>query len=115
MWAHSSTTSMARSRQSLHRQAGSSCKRGGTAGKAPLGYRNTGQLDDSGAEIRTVIVDPERGPLMREAFRLYATGEWTVASLAEHLRALGLTTQPGPSLPSRPITEGLLHKLLTNP
>lgn len=90
-------------------------KRGGTAGKAPLGYRNIGQLDDNGAEIRTVIVDPERGPLMREAFRLYATGEWTVASLTEHLRALGLTTQPGPSLPSKRITEGLLHKLLTNP
>jgi hypothetical protein len=30
-------------------------------------------------------VDPERAPFIKEAFDLYATGNWTTNTLAEHL------------------------------
>ena len=88
---------------------------GGTVGRVPLGYRNHRTVDAEGREIRTVIVDAERAPLVREAFTLYASGDWTVASLAEHLSGRGLTTAPSPRLPSKPITDGHLHKILINP
>jgi site-specific DNA recombinase len=88
---------------------------GGTVGRAPLGYRNQRTVDTEGSEIRTVIVDSDRGPLVQRAFELYATGNWTIASLADHLNQRGLTTVPTPKLPSKPISEGLLHKILTNP
>ena len=88
---------------------------GGTIGRAPLGYRNHRSLDSEGRELRTVILDEERAPLVRQAFTLYATGDWSIASLAEHLTKLGLSTVATPKMPSKPITDGLLHKLLTNP
>ncbi|WP_201732180.1 recombinase family protein [Acidithrix sp. C25] len=88
---------------------------GGTVGRAPLGYRNHRSVDSEGREVRTVVIDQERAPLIKQAFELYATGSWTVAALAEHLNQRGLTTTPTQKLPSRPITEGLLHKVLTNP
>lgn len=37
---------------------------GGTPGKAPMGYRNAGVLNAEGREVRTVLVDPERAPLI---------------------------------------------------
>ncbi len=88
---------------------------GGTVGRVPLGYRNHRTVDAEGREMRTVIVDAERAPLVREAFALYATGDWTVVSLAEHLAGRGLTTVPSPRLPSKPVTEGHLNKILINP
>ena len=39
-------------------------KNGGTPTKAPLGYLNVRRIED-GREVRTVEIDPERGPLMR--------------------------------------------------
>jgi site-specific DNA recombinase len=88
---------------------------GGTIGRAPLGYRNHRIIDSEGRELRTVILDEERAPLVRQALTLYATGDWSIASLAEHLNKLGLTTAPTPKMPSKPITDGLLHKVFTNP
>ncbi len=88
---------------------------GGTVGRVPLGYRNHRTVDAEGREIRTVIVDAERAPLVREAFTLYASGDWTVVSLADHLAERGLTTAPSPRLSSKPITEGHLSKILINP
>ncbi len=87
---------------------------GGTVGRAPLGYRNHRSIDSEGRETRTVILDAERAPLVVSAFDLYATGDWTISALVEHLIQRGLTTTPTPRMPSRPITEGLLHKVLTN-
>ena len=88
---------------------------GGTVGRVPLGYRNHRTVDAEGREIRTVIVDVERAPLIREAFTLYASGDWTVVSLADYLAGRGLTTVPSPRLPSKPVTEGHLNKILINP
>ena len=88
---------------------------GGTISKAPLGYRNVRTVDSEGREARTVASDEERAPLMRLAFELYATGQWTVAALAEHLAQRGLTTVATPRVPSAPINEGKLNKFLVNP
>ena len=88
---------------------------GGTVSRAPLGYRNIRTTDSEGREMRTVAIDQERAPLIRLAFSLYASGDWTVAALAEHLADRGLTTLGTPRIPSVPITAPKLNKLLLNP
>ena len=47
----------------LHRKHQS----GGTPYEAPIGYLNTRALEN-GHEIRTVVIDEERAPLVRLAF-----------------------------------------------
>src|SRR5579859_7261686 len=53
---------------------------GGWNHRAPLGYMNVKE-HRAGRRICTVEVDPERAPLITEAFRLYATGEYTIEAL----------------------------------
>jgi len=89
-------------------------QRGGTVSKAPIGYRNHRTVDEQGREFRTVVVDEERAQHVKDAFGLYATGAWTVASLAEWLAERGFTTVPTPSVPSKPVGEKYLHRVLTN-
>ncbi|MGK5554341.1 hypothetical protein ACSNOI_22275 [Actinomadura kijaniata] len=43
-----------------------------------------------GSEVRIVVVDPERVPLVQWAFEAYATGEYTIRSLKAALAAKGL-------------------------
>ncbi|GAB3214188.1 hypothetical protein GCM10027294_52460 [Marinactinospora endophytica] len=88
---------------------------GGTPTKAPLGYLNVRTTDAKGREIRDIAVDPDRADLIRFAFTAYATGDWSLSSLAKELNARGLTTRPTPAQPARPITTTTLHKVLTNP
>lgn len=90
-------------------------KNGGTVGKAPLGYLNKQGRDPQGRETRWVDTDPTRGPLITQAFELYATGEWTLSSLAERLMTQGLTTLPTPSRPARTLDRNRLLDLLRNP
>ena len=94
---------------------GEKIKGGGTVGRAPIGYQNVRYVDEKGREERTVITDPERAPLIKLAFEEYATGNWTVADLADHLAACGLNTRSTPKIPSQPITLKTLHKVLVNP
>ena len=94
---------------------GEKVKGGGTVSRAPLGYQNVRLVDDKGREERTVITDPERAPLIKLAFEEYATGNWTVANLADHLAACGLTTRSTPKIPSVPVTNKTIHKVLVNP
>ena len=94
---------------------GEKIKGGGTVGRAPIGYQNIRLVDDKGREERTVITDPERAPLIKLAFEEYATGNWTVADLADHLAACGLNTRSTPKISSQPVTLKTLHKVLVNP
>ncbi|SHE25553.1 site-specific recombinases active site [Actinomyces glycerinitolerans] len=94
---------------------GEKARNGGTIGKAPLGYLNVRGRDAQGREIRTVELDPERAPLMRQAFTEYATGTWTIRQLAAHLAALGLTIPATPRKPATAITAGHLQTLLRHP
>lgn len=90
-------------------------RKGGTVGRAPLGYKNVRTTDAEGREVRTVVIDEQRAPLIQQAFELYATGEWTVAKLADHLADRGLTTLATPRVPSKPVDEGRLNTILVNP
>jgi site-specific DNA recombinase len=89
-------------------------KAGGTLGKAPLGYLNVRRIEN-GREIRTVEIDPVRGPLLTWAFEAYATGEWSVQRLLDELTRRGLETTSTANRPARPLYLSHLHKLLRHP
>jgi DNA invertase Pin-like site-specific DNA recombinase len=88
---------------------------GGTVSKAPVGYINVRKTDEQGREYRTVELDEERAPFIRQAFALYATGDWTVNDLAEHLALRGFTTRGTPNIPSKPMDKRALNAILTHP
>ena len=94
---------------------GEKARNGGTLGKAPLGYVNVRGRDERGREVRTVELDQQRAPLLRLAFSEYATGNWTVRQLADHLNTLGLSIPPTPRRPAKPITATRLHEILRHP
>lgn len=99
----------------VHKGMSQKAKTGGTPGKAPLGYLNVGHRTPEGREERTIEIDPERVELITWAFLVFATGEWTLRSLADELETRGLTTRRTPKLPSRPVKPNVLHAILTNP
>ncbi|MCA1606595.1 MAG: recombinase family protein [Acidobacteria bacterium] len=67
-------------------------KRGGTPYRAPLGYLNHREFIDD-MELRTVIIDEDRAPLIRWAFEQYALGDWAIRQLVDALNAQGLRTR----------------------
>jgi DNA invertase Pin-like site-specific DNA recombinase len=89
---------------------GEKAKRGGTLGRAPLGYANVRERFE-GREVRTVTIDPERGPFVRLAFELYATGEYSLERLADELTNRGLRTRPG-RYPGGPVSDSKLGVML---
>jgi DNA invertase Pin-like site-specific DNA recombinase len=88
---------------------------GGTINKAPIGYLNVETRTETGYELRTVALDPERAPLIKWAFESYATGEWTLSSLLEELTMRGLTSAPTPKRPAKPVHLSTLARTLQNP
>src|SRR3954452_15650407 len=62
---------------------------GGTPFRPPLGYRVKRELIGA-QDVRSVEVDPDRADLVRLAFDLYATGDWPLYRLTDHLREMGL-------------------------
>ncbi len=60
---------------------------------SPIGYI------DHGSDRKTF--DPERAPIIKRIFELYATGEWSFRQLAAWARENGLTTKPMRSRRSR--------------
>jgi site-specific DNA recombinase len=88
-------------------------KNGGTPSLAPLGYLNVRQIRD-GREVRTVELDPDRAELILWAFETYATGDWTLRSLATELEVRGLTTRATPKRVAQPLPPNKLHELLRN-
>ncbi len=90
---------------------GEKAKHGGTLGLAPLGYRNV--IDTfEGRQIRTVATDDERAPFVKLAFELFATGEYTLAALAEELTDRGLLTRSSARRTARPVSASQLQRLL---
>jgi site-specific DNA recombinase len=70
---------------------------------APLGYA------DNGAG-RAKTPDPQKAPLVRTAFELYATGRYNLLRLGQELNRLGLRSKN-----SKPIGRTRLSELLNNP
>ena len=87
---------------------------GGTPGRAPLGYLNTRRRLEGGGETRTVVIDPERAPLIQWAYEAYATGNWTIRTMAKALAAKGLLAPTIKSKPPVPIQAAHVHRMLTN-
>jgi site-specific DNA recombinase len=92
---------------------GEKAKHGGTVGRAPLGYLNVRERFE-GREIRTVAVDAERGPFVKQAFELYATGEYTMQGLCDELTVRGLSTRPG-KFPAGPVSDSKMCRMLRDP
>ena len=58
---------------------------------APVGYLDLGQG-------KPKQIDPMKGPLIKRAFELYATGSWTLENLQLELHSCGLRNRRGRSL-----------------
>lgn len=86
---------------------------GGAPFRAPLGYRNRREWIE-GRRVSYVELDPDRADLVRKAFQLYATGEYSLDALAEELRVRGLITRGRRGTPPRPIPVGGLGHILGN-
>ncbi len=89
-------------------------KSGGTVNRAAIGYRNTLEEVD-GRTIKTVAIDPERAPLIQFAFETYASGEHSLAQVANMLAAKGLTPRPTKSFRGTEVYVSTLSKILQNP
>ena len=90
-------------------------EQGGTIGPAPLGYLNIIETIE-GRRINTIGLDPERAPLIRKAFELYATGDYSCEHLQQKLTDLGLTTRPSAKRPTpNPLAVSTIHRLLADP
>jgi len=88
-------------------------KMGGWPTKAPIGYLNVREKI-AGKEIAKVVLDPERALLVREVFRLYASGEYSLPELQTMMHAKGLTS-PYARRPGAPVSISKLAELLANP
>ena len=88
-------------------------KMGGWPTKAPIGYLNVREKI-AGKEIAKVTLDPERALLVRETFRLYATGEYALPELQATMHAKGLTSAYA-RRPGAPVSVSKLAELLANP
>jgi len=83
---------------------------GGWPTIAPLGYRNV-RMDTEGRRGESLLVaDEEAAPLVRKAFELYATGEWTLNSLHEEMTRLGLRNRRGGILSKSKLAELLKNR-----
>jgi site-specific DNA recombinase len=87
---------------------------GGTPGLAPLGYSNCRQMID-GREVRTVELDPVRGPLIKEAFCLYASGEYSLMELAALMEERGLRSRATKRAPEQALPFKRFAEILRNP
>ena len=67
---------------------------------APVGYLNSNEP--------SLVIDPEKGSLVRTAFELFASGRYTKSQVLKRVRALGLTSRQGKELSPQSFT-GLLR------
>ena len=72
---------------------------------APVGY-----LNQRTAGRSYLVVDPEKGPLVRQLIELYDSGEHTVTDLVAWCERVGLVGKHG-----RPLNHTTIHGILRNP
>ncbi len=77
-------------------------RRGGTPGRPRIGYLNA-RAEVDGHEVRTVVVDEQRGPFITEAFKLYSTGDYSLSELAAIMEARGVRNRPRRGKPAIPM------------
>lgn len=88
-------------------------KQGGTPFQAPIGYTNVIERINR-REVRSVVLDSVRAPLVRWAFERYATGDYGQRQLCEALARRGLRSRIRKRSVVVPLSLGGLNKMLTN-
>ena len=88
---------------------------GGRPGPAALGYLNVREPLPQGGEVRTIAIDPERGPIITWAFEAYATGLYSLLDMVALLAALGLRTRGNRRYTPRTLGLSAVYALLSNP
>jgi len=78
-------------------------RRGEWPGWAPLGYLNNKNL-------RKVVIDPVKGPLVRQLFETYATGKFNLREMQKIAFGWGLVSRPG-----NPLSKSELQRTLKRP
>lgn len=84
---------------------------GGHMGPAPVGYVND-KLLLPGREVRVVSIDSERAGMVRQAFDLYATGNFSLSTLTDMLEVMGLRYRPTAKKPERPLSRASVYRML---
>lgn len=75
--------------------------------KAYIGYKNI-TLEDG---TKDVVVDKDRGFLIKKIFELYATGNYSMRLLAKEMAKRGLTNNPS----GLPVSTSQIEQILKNP
>ncbi|MCA1841232.1 MAG: recombinase family protein [Actinomycetota bacterium] len=88
-------------------------KQGQWPAKAPIGYLNELKRVN-GKDTKRIVLDPDRAILVKEAFNLYATGDYSLAELQATLAARGLTS-PAARRPGAAPPISALARMLQNP
>ena len=71
---------------------------------APMGYVND-------RATHTIHIDKERGPLIKKAFELYATGRYPITEIRDRINSAGLTGRKF----NKPLSVSNCHYMLRNP
>ncbi|WP_081687399.1 recombinase family protein [Glycomyces tenuis] len=96
----------------IKRKMAGKAARGGTPGRAKLGYLNTREGID-GRTVATIAIDPDRAPFIHTAFELFATGKHSLRSLRDALTAAGLHNRPTKAHPAgTEVAASQLEKIL---
>ena len=89
--------------EEIKKAAHAKLQRGQLPHQPPVGYRS---IRDEDKKVRHVE-DPATAPLVRQAFELYATGQYSLCTAAEEMANRGLVTKPG-----KPYSEEMMKRLL---
>lgn len=68
---------------------------GGWANLAPLGYKNVRLESGTRRGDARIVPDEVQAPLVRQAFELYATGQWPLHLLVQEMHRRGLRNKKG--------------------
>ena len=80
---------------------------GQLTGPAPVGYMNI-PLNEEKRLRKDIIIDPQRGYLVKELFNMYALGNYSITTAWEKITSMGLSGKKGQKL-SRSNIENILN------
>ncbi len=94
-------------RDNVRRSEERMLKEGLLPGPAPIGYLNV--RDEKGK--KTIIIDPERGPIIKKLFEEYSTGLFSMDELVKKSKQWGLKNRKS----GNPMTKSQFASVLQNP
>jgi len=84
-------------------------KQGGWPHQAPVGYKN---IREGSRGVAKVIIDPDTGPHVKEAFNLYSTGNYSLEDIRDFLTDRGVMSVKDDS---KPLSLSTVNRVLANP